>query len=547
MATKAAPTRTSFAVGPWKGVRDTQDPFDDPGYLVDATNVYLPDPAGASGFYVRPGEMMLNNTFSIASGTTCYGQAVHAHVATDGTVTNLAVIGGIVYRVTGTDYSTWTDVTPVGPVVNGTLQKTVKMLSVAGTLIVSDGVNRPWIATDLGSTPITGTVIQYNAGNDTWAATDMTEFGGAVFYALDNVAGVSRRFEISWTEPGLPDTGLEQTNFDNNWPVVQQGNEPLTALCGTNISLFYFRRSSIGRIQGAVGPDLQSTATHDSAAYNIGTLSRDSIQLYGNTIYFIDAVGRPYSIEAFGASPNPIWYQLRGKIDRTVATVNEAVTALIARSAIEPVRNIYLVGTWTPDVTHQNPPGEMLAFDAATGTYMGAWTTGFPGFGGPDACGTFINDNGARQLVILGTATINPRSVFASALRTGDDTQVWVDGDPRNNLNVFWAIETGRVGFDADTVVIADQVTVIMGGGQSDGNASIMIAWDSSGSSSSLTATANAATSDNMTRYVAEINAQGKSVQISARGFLEAPQGPPTSIQRITVSGRLKRASPWDA
>ncbi len=56
-------------VGPWKGVRDLDDPFAVPTqYLGFARNTYIPDPAGGAGVYARPGFKEL--TLALQSTTT---------------------------------------------------------------------------------------------------------------------------------------------------------------------------------------------------------------------------------------------------------------------------------------------------------------------------------------------------------------------------------------------------------------------------------------------------------------------------------------------
>ena len=39
-----------------------------------------------------------------------------------------------------------------------------------GTMVVTDGVNRPWVASNLSSTPITGTYIDFDGMGTAWVA-----------------------------------------------------------------------------------------------------------------------------------------------------------------------------------------------------------------------------------------------------------------------------------------------------------------------------------------------------------------------------------------
>ena len=540
---RAAQTTVTLRAGPWKGVRDTPDPFDDQSFLVDASNAYLPDPAEASGFYVRAGTQILANENAFYSANNAFGQEIHSHEDANGNIYNFAIAGGKVFRVTTSvvRWDTFTDVTPIGATINSTTAQTIKMLSVGPDLIVSDGINTPWIATDLGSTPITATLVQYNPTSDPWSATDMTEYGGSVFYLLNQVAGVSRPFDLSWTEPGQPTIGLEQTNFDDNWTVIQQSNDPLTAIAGTNISLFYFRRASIGRITGSVGPNLASTATHDSAAYNVGTLTRDSIQVFGNTVFFTDAVGRPNSIAVYGQAPTPIWKQLRGLVDRTTAVVNASVTALITRSAIEPTQNLYLIGVWSSAPASFAAPLYMLAFDAFTGTYVGRWTFS------PEACGTWINENGARQLVMIPATNLpsaTPRFLIAAALRTTDDANVWIDGPVINNMTVQFTFTTGRLGFDLDGHFVGSSIVALLGGPLQT-NLGIST-FANTPMSLVIVGAGGQLSGDGMVRYTTTTETQGKGIQIFLQGNLPSVNGTATSIQQVQLKGVLLPAAPED-
>lgn len=146
----------TFKSGPWRGVRTTDEPFDDQSDLLNtATNAYFPEPITGSGCYSRPGMLRPQ---SVANGGN-RGQGAYAHVALDGTVYNFLFVNGKVWRWSTDLSSAPVDVTPTN-IVQSATAPFVFATSLADSIIVSDGVNKMWIGTNLGSTPITATVIE---------------------------------------------------------------------------------------------------------------------------------------------------------------------------------------------------------------------------------------------------------------------------------------------------------------------------------------------------------------------------------------------------
>ena len=149
--------------GPWQGVKNTTEPFDDtPEYVQDAFNGLFENPADGSGFYARPGVTVLNASSAIgATSTTSFGNEVYTHTQTDGTLLTFAFSAGKMYRLTSTfeQSQTPTDVTPANVTfrANGFIYCT----SLGGKLIVSDETAKPMLCTNLTSTPVTATPIEY--------------------------------------------------------------------------------------------------------------------------------------------------------------------------------------------------------------------------------------------------------------------------------------------------------------------------------------------------------------------------------------------------
>lgn len=254
----------TYVSGPYKGVRTTFDPFDDPGdLLVDAKNLYIPDPAGASGIYARPGFASSIGGAQLYSGAENFrGQCIYSHPMLSATRINFLVHGGRLFRVDAS-LTTATDVTPVGVTIDSDSTTRVSMVSVLDQLVVNDSVNRPWIGTNLTSTPITGTYIDYDGAGVAWIARAPFYYGGAAIFPLISVNGIARGEDLSWCEPGQADIGYQQATFDNNWTLATANAGPIYGGVGTNTAFYYFRQASIGAATGVVDVNLASTATLD--------------------------------------------------------------------------------------------------------------------------------------------------------------------------------------------------------------------------------------------------------------------------------------------
>lgn len=142
--------------GPWRGGFNASEPFNAPeDRLYVSTNGYFPDPAAGSGFYSRPGFVRPTSVSS-----TNFGQAIFSHTQTDGTRYNFVVSDGKLWRWSTDLTSTPVDVTPANiSIAIGTFF--VYAVSLKDAVIINDGQNPPWIASNLGGTPVTGTLIDY--------------------------------------------------------------------------------------------------------------------------------------------------------------------------------------------------------------------------------------------------------------------------------------------------------------------------------------------------------------------------------------------------
>jgi hypothetical protein len=521
--------RTIVSTGPFKGVQNTDQPYDDqPDKLVDAFNCYIPDPVNGSEVVARPGMAVVNPSGPLSP----HGQGVFTHVDLTGAVFNFISSGGKLYRL-DSNLSNPVDVTPAGTPI-AAADPRVYFTSFIGALIINDTTNRPWVATNLSATPVTRTPIDFDGAGTAWSAFGQPwVYGGSIFFIVNSVGGVRSRLDIAWSAPADPATGYQQTNYDFRWTLQQTGAGDLTGLCATNTALFYFRDGSIGAITGTPGPDLQQTATHDAIAVNVGTLAPATIQLFGDNIFFCDVNGKPWMMSV-GGTPVPIWLQLRSLIEQANSG-DSAIIGQVACATILSGLNLYLAAIWAPVQGVVSPPIEIQAFDAKTGAYVGRWglLTGTT----VEAIGILNNTAGRGSLVIVGSqvAGANPAGGYiwsqnavmsgGIALTTEDLSTLLVDeaGNSITTENVVpsWLdndtvpiiqVVTQRLGYSGDSVWNVDSATIITG------SASPCSVTLSTTTDVVLEGTPTPSPSQDRTyRLTVGADAQGRGVQIAVR------------------------------
>lgn len=568
VARRRAPQSVTLRNGPWSSTYTTEDPLDSgEDTLIDASNVYVQDTRAKSGVYARPGMDLFNDGAAVTtSASTFRGQGTINHIALDGTVYNFVVFNGELWRADAT-FGAFEDVTPVGITIDNAIPTRVYGTSFANQLAFSDGVNRPWLATNLGSSPITGTNIQFNAANDTWAAFGPGRlYGGSIIWILDNVAGTGARTDIAWSLPGSLGTGYQQSGYDFRWTLGQTDADPLTALYGTNTALYYWRENSIGAIAGIPGPNFQSSHTDDAVSKNVGTLAPQSIVAYGTTIYFTDAIGRPYRLVP-GADPEPIWLQMRGIVqDQTVGF--SGVTQTTTTAAAEATMSAYIVAIWSPIPSQQCPAVEGYIFDIRTGRYFSRFSIA----DGVqiDCLGSFIDSNGRSVMVALGSNDPPSGSTVATSgyvwgiksleaigefqttedgeflmleddatftTTEGTDEANWMDGAETPDIYIV----TPRFGYDIDTVLTVDRAAVLMGGGAVT-TVSAMTAAVAETVEGSPTPSS---TQDNVGKLTCGFSGiQGRGVTLKIQPTTATTQ---FSVQQVSVQAVVNRAAPDEA
>ena len=533
---------TVLGSGPWKGVRTSNDPFDDtPDVLHDAVNCYLSDLTAPSGLYARPGFVEATPTFSITAGQA---SCLFTMTALDGTIYRFFMTNGKLYRLSGTNFGTATDVTPVGVTINASATPTARfyMTAFADELIAHDSVNRPWRGTNLGSTPITGTYIDLDGAAGSWTAQGQpVVYDGALFFIAKTVPGgssVEAGLGLVWSEPFQPDVGYVQTGYANFWNLVQQSTAPIYALWATNAYLYYFREYSIGAIAGAPNVNFQTAASADVVSGSVGTKAPASVCQFGDTIYFVDALGRPSSFTQTGPV-RELWTQLAGIIDTTPALIaSPSATAQVGIGCIVPQLNTVLLGGWSSSAAATPPlgPTTLYAFDAVTGTYFGRWIAGAAsGLTTFDSLAQMKDSNGAPIITAFSTGGATQHLYLQSLLSANN----WKD----NAVTPTISATTPRLGYSANVVWNATETATIIQ--QSTAALTVTVQTPYTSATTEATAMAAISSSDSTYRVVIGLDVlQARGMQFTMTATTATSQW---ILQRMEFVAQSSRAGIVDA
>ena len=276
---------------------------------------------------------------------------------------------------------------------------------------------------------------------------------GAVFVIYKQVEATYARTTIGWSEPNQPTVGYQQTDYDNQWTLTQTGSDPLYALAATNDALYYSRALSWGAVAGAPGVNFQGTATHDLVSGNVGCVSSNTVKVFRNYVYFADQVGRVWRF-AVGGAPEPLWLQARGAYESTFAGSQTALVAANGWSVLDPNLNLYLCASTLLGASDA-APSVMLAFDAETGAFFGAWSVVTGNY--YDIGGIVRDANGVSAVTLLQTNSGGLTYVWRQFRLFESNAAKWQDNAATPDLIVY----TGVLGYDGVRTFVMQQARVM--------------------------------------------------------------------------------------
>lgn len=349
------PRRKTYRSGPWLGVYDSLNaPIARSEYLLDALNLW-PDPQIAPAWGSRLGWQRIDDSITgVSSGTV--GQGFMSFAASNGGVYPFVFVSGKIFSVAGSGATT--DVTPAAAVSISDTAHRIYGIQYDDTLIVSDGVNRPWKVTSaMTANPLTGAYLTDAA--TAWYGPPVVYYGKV--FGINN----TNRTTIEWSEENDADNGYDV----NTWQLTQSDPDPIHVLHATNDALYYFRESSIGKISGRVTTTFSTDGVHDGVDNTIGCVSPASVVSAGRYVYFADQRGRPCRIVP-GLGVEHIWVAAGESLGSGTAGNYLHISA-----AYDPESDTVVFAHPTTGTTALT----LFVFNAESGRYLGQWSlpTGF--------------------------------------------------------------------------------------------------------------------------------------------------------------------------
>lgn len=329
------------------GMRDSLDPSTaDPRRALLLANVYPVDTHLGAAVVGRPGFQTMGAQGG--SGGARRVQKIYQFTKLNGTEYTVRFVGGKMYTF---DWAlrTWSEVALVGVSLSTT--EKVRCVTFANTLVVSDGVNRPWTWDGTTFTDLTNAPVAYGAPT--------------VYYAKLFFIKNTERNTIVWSEEADATTGYEASGFNNAWTLGQTDQEAIVAIQGTNEALYYWRARSAGAISGAVNADFVNSGTRENVSNNIGTASPDGIVIHEQAIYFLSADGYPYKLQ-IGGSLVPLWADVR----ETLSGFPRDSLSKVVTANYLPTQHV-VIGIPESGATYSS---RYLAIDTRTDLIGGLWS-----------------------------------------------------------------------------------------------------------------------------------------------------------------------------
>lgn len=351
-----------------------------PNYVFSAVNMI---PRGGS-YWRRP---TFQNSALITSGTTANMQGFFVLRLPSGEV-KFAIYAGEIYGTAagGSSFSklvSTANLSTASITLSGTAL--VYGAQYGAVFVLNDGTNQPF--TWDGSSGAGGLTKLTNAPSACFGAP--TVYYGKLFF----IKGSDQR-TLVWSEENAANTGYEATGYSNAWTLTQMGTGPLYVIIGLNDGLYYFRRSSIGVIRGAVTPDFSAAGVHDNVALGLGAISPKAVAYYNGYLWFLDSTNHPQRIAVGTYQIEPIWHSIAADFFEHGEITVSTTDATLYESAVLPVPT--LGGVWflmntTSVVTRGTVTSASYLFNGSTGD---CW------------CNIQINTNTSGNTPISGTGLV---------------------------------------------------------------------------------------------------------------------------------------------
>jgi hypothetical protein len=146
-----------------------------------------------------------------------------------------------------------------------------------GRLIVSDGVNTPWMWDPSGPT--------YTTLTNAPVADGCEVYYDKVFFF--DIPGSENEFQ--WSDEALPTDGYAGDN--QAWEFAQTDTGRLTALAALNTKLVVFKQDSIAEVRGQIDENFATDAVREGISETEGCMAQRSVIVVDSDVYYLSVNG----------------------------------------------------------------------------------------------------------------------------------------------------------------------------------------------------------------------------------------------------------------
>lgn len=254
----------------WLGMVANKDAYLRVGEVLLAENFYLSEGA----WRPRPGLVRLP-TFT---GTGAI-QGLIQWGTLSGTRITTAFRDGNMFEYNWTT-NAWTKITLSGVGITMNATATLDACVSRGRLIVTDGVNRPWMLSIAA-----GGARTYTTLTNAPIARGCDVYYDKVFFF--DIPGAEITFE--WSDEGNPATGYAANS--QSWEFAQTDQGPVRALAPLNNMVNVLKEDSTAAVYGAVEESFQTDAVREGVSETEGTIAPGSVVVAGGDVFFLGQKG----------------------------------------------------------------------------------------------------------------------------------------------------------------------------------------------------------------------------------------------------------------
>lgn len=380
--------------GPWVGVVDARDPAAaTPTTLRAAINVYREPGLSLAKLIGRPGFQQFGPVLGAVGAR--FGQFIGQFTKADGSTYTIVICGGRFYTLNWSTRVVTESLTAAdfsGASITLAATGRIYSLTIANTIMFSDGINLPWTWDGTAHGGLT-------------KLTNAPVLVGPIWMYFAKAMGImaSDRTTFAWSEENQPNLGWVTGGYNNAWSLAITGADPLYGGVGLNDQMYIHRARSWTSISGEVATDFKSSGTRSAVDEKVGSIVQALV--VGTSVYFVDSDGHLSFIRS-GGGVTPAWGASRETI-RDVPRTAIAATQLVYYS---PTNHLLcgMAGAGQSGIT------EILVFSVGIGgvpTSLGTVTpSGVPSFEGvwtgwsTDCMAMVLDGSGSPTLMHLGAS-----------------------------------------------------------------------------------------------------------------------------------------------